>query len=257
MLLSLTNSRSLLTPSDTDYWPMTGIITDEPTLTFLIGGLGAGKTELALNLAVSIAETHGAGVSRLLDLDIVNPFFRVRKVADEVGRLGVNVVMPCERARAGDLPSLPPEVWGALANRNEWVTCDVGGGEVGLRVLGRLREAAENRPMRVLFVINPFRPGYTSLAGIEKNFFFLQDYSALSVTHLVANPHLVGETTPELFQRGLEMIQEFAVRVSVPVAFAMATPELISALDGPISIEMQAIRRFWRTPWRFGLEQEE
>ncbi|MFZ2961488.1 MAG: hypothetical protein WA705_31810 [Candidatus Ozemobacteraceae bacterium] len=236
---------------------MNSINSDSPVLTFLIGGLGAGKTELALNLAILIAEQHGHGVSRLIDLDIVNPFFRVRKVAEEVERLGVKVVLPDERVRASDIPALSGEIWGALANTDQWVVCDVGGGEVGLRVLGRLREAAEQRPVRVFFVVNPFRPGYTHVAEIEKNFRFLQDYSALTVTHLVANPHLVGETTPELFRRGLEMVQEFAARVSLPVAFGMATPELIAAYGKPLPVETLPIRRFWRTPWRFGLEQEE
>ncbi len=235
---------------------MTAILTAEPSLTFLIGGLGAGKTELALNLALTTAETHGPGKTRLVDLDVVNPFFRVRKVCEEVERHGVAVVVPGARVVAGDLPALPAAIWGALEDGLTWSICDVGGGVLGLRVLGRMQDVMGKRPTRVLFPMNPFRPGFRTLAESEESFVLLQQVAKLKVTHLVANPHLMGQTTPEDFKTGLARIREFSMKTGVPIAFGMASPELIERL-GSVDLELLPLRRFWSTPWRFGLEQQE
>lgn len=232
---------------------MDGILSPAPTLTFLIGGLGAGKTELALNLALSYAETHGSGRVHLVDLDVVNPFFRVRKVCDELTRHGVNVVMPDAKVRAGDLPALPAAAWGAFEAPQEWTVVDIGGGELGLRPLGRIREIASCRPGNVYFVVNPFRPGYRTLEDMEKNFRHLQTLSALSVTQLVANPHLVHETTLENFQEGLAQIRILSERVGLPVAFAMAAEEIADEARSCAAMPLLTVRRFWRTPWKFGL----
>lgn len=235
---------------------MTEILTAEPSLTFLIGGLGAGKTELALNLALTTAETHGPGKTRLVDLDVVNPFFRVRKVCEEMQRHGVDVVIPGVRVVAGDLPALPAAVWGALEETDRWSICDVGGGVLGLRVLGRMQDVMGKRPTRVLFPMNPYRPGFRSLAESEESFELLQQVAKLKVTHLVANPHLMGQTTPEDFRTGLSRIREFSDKTGVPIAFGMASPELIDEL-GAVDLELLPLRRFWSTPWRFGLEQQD
>ena len=64
--------------------------TNSSPVTFLIGGTGAGKTELALNLSVWQATRHKRSV--LVDLDIVNPFFRVRKLRKDVEARGVEIV---------------------------------------------------------------------------------------------------------------------------------------------------------------------
>ncbi|HNV71935.1 MAG TPA: hypothetical protein PKO06_19680, partial [Candidatus Ozemobacteraceae bacterium] len=191
---------------------MNDILAPTPTLTFLIGGLGAGKTELALNLALSYAEVHGSGRVHLVDLDVVNPYFRVRKVREELSRSGVHVVTPDAKVREGDLPALPAAAWGAFEAPQEWTVVDIGGGELGLRPLGRIREIARCRPGSVYFVVNPYRPGYRTLEEMEKNFRHLQALSALTVTHLVANPHLVHETTGDLFQRGLTQVQSLSER---------------------------------------------
>ena len=41
--------------------------------TVLVGNYGSGKTELSLNLALDYA---GKGSTALVDMDIVNPYFR-------------------------------------------------------------------------------------------------------------------------------------------------------------------------------------
>lgn len=251
------------------------------SVTFLIGGLGAGKTELALHLAILCArrlhaddaEAEAGPASsapvHLLDLDIVNPFFRVRKLAQPLTARGVHLVCPVPRIANGDLPALPSEVWGSLERHDTTIVCDVGGGGLGLRPLARLRESAERRQARVFFVVNCFRPEFLTLAEMKASFARMAELSSLKVTHLVANPNLAEESSADVFQAGLARIRDLSAAVSVPIAFAMATPTTLAGLGaGAVSeepggepvawqdLEILPVVRFWETPWRFGLASE-
>lgn len=229
-------------------------------VTFLIGGAGAGKTELALNLSVYKA-TFCKHVS-LVDLDIVNPFFRVRKLREQIEKHGVKLVFPDARVASGDIPGLPAAAWGAVENPEEAVICDIGGGEPGLRPLGRMKDSAEARQANVMFVINPFRPGFSTLTEIEESFNHMSGLSAMKATHIVANPNISGETSLQLFLEGLELIRQFSAKSGVKIAFAVAETALAAELQGaPVTAPefftsseglIMAIRRYWDVPWQFG-----
>ncbi len=256
---------------------MKSILSDQASVVFLIGGLGAGKTELALNMAIRKARLSGPGTVRLVDLDIVNPYFRVRKLRDEIEREGVVLVCPEGKSAAGDLPALPPGIWPALESPSGSIVCDVGGGEIGLRILIRLRDSTGSRTPFVLFILNPFRPGFLSPDQMAGSFRTLSEISGLKVTHVVANPHLVHETTAATFISGFERVIEFAGSIGLPVPFAMAVPHVLRDLssdrihskdfkgsydavgspDSPQDFTFRgtplfSLSRFWEQPWRIG-----
>jgi hypothetical protein len=197
-------------------------------------------------------------------LDIVNPFFRVRKLKKEVEEQGVYIIMPDSRVASGDIPGLPAELFGAIQNPENTIVCDVGGGEPGLRPLGRLKDIIEARDANVFFVLNPFRPGFTSIEELRESYATFCKLSSLSVTKIVANPNLSGETSLELFNEGMESIRQFSEEVGLPIGFAMADLGLASEICGKeltergfIETEKEilfAIERFWSVPWHFGIE---
>jgi hypothetical protein len=229
--------------------------------TFLIGGAGAGKTELALNLSVYKASHYKS--STLIDLDIVNPFFRVRKLREEVGQRGVAVICPEHRVVSGDIPALPAAAWGVLETSDKPVVCDIGGGEPGLRPLGRLKDIAEQRRANVLFVINPFRPGFSNLEEMAASYKHMCGLSAMQVTHIIANPNLSGDTSPELFNEGLALVKSFASSIGTKLGFAVAANCLAAdlgvksdSLPGFYDLNgltIFVLERYWSVPWHFGV----
>lgn len=244
---------------------------NEAAVTFLIGGMGAGKTELALNLAIRRARRLGPGLSYLLDLDIVNPFFRVRHLRDALEREGVKLIAPDAQVTANDMPAIPGAALGILECPDTAVVCDVGGGEIGLRVLGRLAQQAAARKAETYFVINPYRPGFITSDQMRRSFDLLSELSALRVTHIVANPHLINETTPDIFNAGLEKVRNFAAVMDLPIAFSVAAPALLRHLphtagtpsdETPTNLveydgqPLLVLDRYWETPWIIGKEQE-
>ncbi|HPS79028.1 MAG TPA: hypothetical protein PLS53_12795, partial [Thermoanaerobaculaceae bacterium] len=82
-------------------------------VTVLVGHFGAGKTEIAINLAVAFKQ-RGEAVS-LADLDLVKPYFRSRLARHELGLMGVGVVVPDGDMVYADLPILVPQVKGLIA----------------------------------------------------------------------------------------------------------------------------------------------
>ncbi|GAB4278125.1 MAG: hypothetical protein Kow0029_21260 [Candidatus Rifleibacteriota bacterium] len=229
-------------------------------VSFLIGGAGAGKTELALNLSVWQASRFKQVY--LVDLDIVNPFFRVRKLTEQVEKKGVKIIFPDSRVAGGDIPGLPAAAWGAVENPEFTVVCDIGGGEPGLRPLGRMKDLARQRNANVFFVINPYRPGFSSLGEIEESFVHMSNLSAMKATHIVANPNLSGETSQDVFSEGFALIESFSRKIGVKIAFAVADAPLAEQLkNGSLSTPeffkwndslLFAIRRYWDVPWQFG-----
>ena len=57
----------------------------------LVGSFGSGKSEMALNLAVEKAKD---GPCTVVDLDVINPYFRVSERGDVLTPVGVELIMP-------------------------------------------------------------------------------------------------------------------------------------------------------------------
>ena len=105
--------------------------------TVLIGNFGSGKTELALNLAMQAA---AQGSTMLVDMDIINPYFKSSSKQEMLEAAGVRVVKPDYANTTMDVPTLPAEIYAPFDTRPDRAVFDIGGDPVGAAVLGLLRE---------------------------------------------------------------------------------------------------------------------
>ena len=99
----------------------------------LTGNYGSGKTELAINLALRFA---GEVQTTLVDLDIVNPYFRSGEKAKELRDAGIRVLMPTYAMTTVDIPALPAEIQSVFELPSDRVIFDVGGDDSGAAALG-------------------------------------------------------------------------------------------------------------------------
>ena len=100
----------------------------------LVGNYGSGKTELALNRALEFAAKKS---TTLVDLDIVNPYFRSGEKADMLREAGIRVLMPTFALSTVDIPALPAEIQSVFELPCDHVIFDVGGDDTGAAALGR------------------------------------------------------------------------------------------------------------------------
>ena len=77
-------------------------------ITIICGHYGCGKTNLALNLALEAAEQGGPVT--VVDLDIVNPYFRSSEYRGLLSSSGVRLIAPVFAGTTLDTPTLPPEI---------------------------------------------------------------------------------------------------------------------------------------------------
>ena len=78
-------------------------------ITVVCGHYGCGKTNLALNLAVEAAAKGRRSV--IVDMDIVNPYFRSSEYGAFLERHGVQLIAPVFANTTLDTPVLPPEIY--------------------------------------------------------------------------------------------------------------------------------------------------
>ena len=194
----------------------------------LIGNYGSGKTELALNFAFNAAA--GGARTELLDLDMVNTYFRLTERGRMTRMKEIRLVSPNYACSGIETLSLPAEVASAFAMDWDCVVFDVGGDAVGSTALGRYHqdfmELGEGE-LEVLNVVNIRRP----LAGTVEKIIHLQEemqiHSRLRITGMINNTNLAQMTTPAELRDGYEMIREVSERTGVPVLYTSGKKDMM------------------------------
>ena len=162
----------------------------------LIGNYGSGKTELALNFAFKAAERGDR--TELLDLDMVNTYFRLTERGRMTQMKEIRLVSPNFACAGIETLSVPAEVASAFAMDWDTVVFDVGGDAVGATAVARYyQDFMELEPgaLEVLNVVNIRRP----LAGTVERIIKLQEemqiHSRLQITGMINNTNLAIATT--------------------------------------------------------------
>lgn len=187
----------------------------------LIGNFGSGKSEIALNLAIEAAKTKK---TVLVDLDIVNPYFKSAERKQDLLKAGVDMIHSIYALKGVDVPALPPEVYAAFAGGHEVVIFDVGGDPVGATALGRYKPNFLQIPeeaLEVLYVVNPRRPMAATPELVLEMMEKIRYRSRLDMTGLVNNGNLSGDSSAEDLLMGYQVLEEVAKETGVPVLYTV------------------------------------
>ncbi len=218
----------------------------------LVGAYGSGKTEVAVNLAIRWARA-GHKV-QLADLDLVNPYFRSREQQRLMESHGVRVVVPPGNLAGADLPIVLPEVIGLLQPAPDTITLfDVGGDEVGARVLSSFRPGLREGLYELWQVVNGSRPFTSDAAGCHRIRGELEAATRLRVTGLVGNTHLIDETEIETVLGGLRLVEQVSKESGLPVRAlgvmeALAEDPSLAEIDAPVLRLQRHMVPPWLTP---------
>ena len=99
-------------------------------LTLFAGHYGSGKTNIAVNYAMLLAE-EGQKVC-IADLDIVNPYFRTKDSEKELTEKGITLISPHYANTNVDLPALPAESYRLVQDKSIYGIADIGGDDRGI-----------------------------------------------------------------------------------------------------------------------------
>ena len=165
-------------------------------ITIICGHYGSGKTNLAVNLAVSL-KRQGRDVT-LVDLDIVNPYFRSADFAEILNNNGISTINPTFANSNLDIPSLTANINGVFEQKNRTAIIDVGGDDAGAAALGRYARMLENENnFSFLYVINCCRYLTKTPEEAVQILREIEQMSRIKATGIVNNSNLAQQTTAE------------------------------------------------------------
>lgn len=229
---------------------------DWPKAISLTGALGAGKTAWALNIAKALRRRGRKVV--LADLDIINPYFCIRQVAERLeDEEDIKVILPPEGARWIDLPVLSAAVTRALSSEEiDHVILDVGGEAKGVLALKQFAPFIEEAGYCLMMVVNPFRPQSATPEQILSLRDEMEELSELKVSGILGNPHLLDRTTPEDVSKGLAVIRQASCQSGLPLRFCGVPADIFDRFADVFnggSEQIWPISRMILFPWERGV----
>ena len=219
-------------------------ITTLNRITLVTGHYGCGKTNLSLNLALDFAR-RGEKCA-VVDLDIVNPYFRSSDYDELLEKNGVRLIAPRYARSALDVPSLPAEIYSVFDSIDGRVIIDVGGDDAGATALGRYAAKFAGLEYTMLYVVNKYRPLTAESGEAAELLSEIETASRLKATAVVNNSHLMGGTTAETILSSVEYAEEAARMLGLPLLFTTAPRAIADKLTCP---DIYPVDIHVRTPW--------
>lgn len=181
-----------------------------------VGHFGSGKSELAVNFAIKCAE-GGEKVS-IVDLDIVNPYFRTNDARKVLEGHGIEVIAP-EFANSNlDMPTVPGDIMKVFNNPERVVIFDVGGDEDGAYALGRYIEHFKKEDYKMHLVVNQKRPLTETAEEITDMAREIERASRLKVTDIINNTNIGAMTDRDTILSGLPEVNKAAEILGVDIS---------------------------------------
>lgn len=212
-------------------------------ITIITGHYGSGKTNIAVNFALDLA-AQGKKCT-VVDLDIVNPYFRTADFAELFAANNINLVAPLYANSNLDIPALNFDM-SSIAKESDYIILDVGGDDAGAIALGRYNAIlSEYDDLQMYYVVNHYR--YLTWESDEA-LQLMRDIelaSGLKCTAIINNSNLGAETTADDVEKTLPYAEKIAADASLPLLCTTAKKELLSEkVNNPYPVKI-----FVKTMW--------
>jgi len=212
------------------------------------GHFGSGKTEISINYAINLAKA-GHKVA-IVDIDIVNPYFCVRDLRTMLEEYGIKVIASNQDYSNAELAVVPPEVRAVFNDKSYEVVIDVGGDDLGAKVLGQYNRFFREEAYEMYFVINNNRPFTPNAQGVIEYIDEIERSSRLKITHLISNTNLSYETTAKDILNGDKIVSKLASDLKIPYKYTVCSKELEEEIKGKVQGEVLPIDIYMKPPWR-------
>jgi len=207
---------------------------------FLTGYYGSGKSELAMNLALKYQ------VDTLVDLDIINPYFRTREMESFLREEGIEVISSDLEGQAHlDMPYISKKIYNPI-HKQERVIYDLGGNDQGAKLM-RQFEDYRDIDYDLWLVVNVYRQETDDAEKIMSLINRIEGTSGFKVTGLVNNSNMLKETTAEDIMTGQHILEEVSNKLGLPIALTTYWQGFKEDLN--VSNETLEIKLFFRKNW--------
>lgn len=216
-------------------------------INIITGHYGSGKTEFAINFALRKAKEGKRVV--ICDLDIVNPYFRTSDERKHLEDNGIKVIASQFASTNVDIPTLPEDVLSVFADDDIEAILDVGGDDDGAVALGGYFNYISKRDYNMFFVINTLRPMTSEVCDITELAKNIESASRLKITHIVNNTNLAYLTEKHHLLESLDLVDECAQKMNVPIKYIAGKEEILNALPDDKKDKAFKIETFMNLPF--------
>lgn len=207
---------------------------DFKRIIIITGHYGSGKTNIAVNLALYLKKQ--AENITVIDLDIVNPYFRTADFKELFAENDIALVTPIYANTNLDIPALPAKIDAAIASTKGYIIIDVGGDDAGAIALGRYSKAIAEAGYDMLYVINKCRYLTKTAPEASELLYEIEATSRLKATGIVNNTNLGEMTTAETIQTSNEFTNDVCKETGLPLIFSAVKKEIAQPNDFPVDI---------------------
>lgn len=199
-------------------------------ITIVTGHYGSGKTTFSVNLAVKAAQEGKSAA--IVDLDIVNPYFRTADFRDMFEEKGIKLIAPDFANSNLDIPSIQFDVV-QLAMNEDCLIIDVGGDDAGAVALGRYAEelAPFSDDIDMVYVINQRRTLTSTPDEVTELMYEIEAAARMKHTALINNTNLGNETTLEIVDSSRKFAEETSHKTGLPVMYTVYPKDIAEESD--------------------------
>jgi len=174
--------------------------------TIVTGHYGSGKTEFAVSLAILMSQKDKTA---LIDLDIINPYFRSREKLGLLESKGIAVYGSAfEDEVTLELPALGATVRTPLENTDCRTIIDLGGNDSGALIINQFSKYFSDDDTITVAVINANRPDTSTVQTVLEHITAIENITGFIIYGIINNTHMLHETTAADIQKGHELCSE-------------------------------------------------
>lgn len=207
-------------------------------ITIITGHYGSGKTNLAVNLALRLADA-GEKVT-IVDFDIVNPYFRTADFAELFQKHGVTLAASMYANTSLDIPAISFDME-RMAYEPGYLIVDVGGDDAGAIGLGRYAEgfsAYVPEQLDMWYVINRYRYLTERPEETLELMYEIEAVSRMRHTGIVNNSNLGRETTADTIRQALSYAEKTAAQAKLPLVYTTYRNDLELSLPNGLPVDV-------------------
>jgi hypothetical protein len=212
-------------------------------ITFITGHYGSGKSEFSVNLAIA---KH---IDYLIDLDIVNPYFRSREAEEILEINNIKMISSgLKNALGSDLPFISGEVFHPFRDKSKTAIFDLGGDLIGARLVRQFSDFIDFTETDLLLCTNVYREKTSSVQGIIQMIQSIEGSSGLRVTGLINNSNFLRDTTIDDVLKGQQIILEVSKLLKLPIIYT-SIYEKVDIKNSQLVGEILPLKLYLRKNW--------
>ena len=213
-------------------------------INIITGHYGCGKTNFAVNLALRLSDE--AKKVSVVDLDIVNPYFRSADFKELFNRNNIQLAASVYANTNLDIPAITFDIE-RLAREDGYLIIDVGGDEAGAVALGRYREIFKtlgDDKIQMLYVINSYRYLLKDPKDCVSLMREIETVSRLKCTALVNNSNLGTETTLKTVSDSLDYADKVSKLTGLSIKFTCVPEGKTLGINGEFPVK-RYVKALW------------